>query len=250
LTAPNGQTATVTVTQPGTGTLTVSPTTWSPVYTGASETITVTANVSWTVASNESWLTASAASGSDNGSFTATVTANAGAARTGTITVTGSGITATVAVTQAGSPSGGPIAAGVYRIEEYDSGYSITASGASGAAVTQAAYTGAATQLWTVTGTNGVYQFKSSVSGDTGNVIMDQNSGSANGTLIVMGANTGSTAQEYTITAVGDGSGSYYITADNGGSYLGLNEYAGAGQQLQLQIKESYNWQRWLFIAE
>ncbi len=250
LTAPNGQQATVTITQPGSGSLVVSPTTWAPVYTGAHTTITVTANVAWTVTSNESWLTVSPASGTDNGSFTATVSANAGAARQGTITVSGSGINATVTVNQPGSPSGGPITAGVYRIEEYDSGYSITASGASGAAVEQAAYTGAASQLWNVTASNGVYQFKSTVGGDTGNVIMDQNNQGYNGTLIVLGANVSSTAQEYTITAVGDGSGSYYITANNGGSYLGLNEYAGPGQQLQLQMKESYNWQKWLFIAE
>jgi arabinan endo-1,5-alpha-L-arabinosidase len=251
LTAPNGQTATVTITQPGSGSLKVSPTTWSPPDTASTDTITVTADVAWTVSSNStSWLTVSPASGSNNGSFTATVTANNGGVRTGTITVTGSGINATVTVTQAASPSGGPIGAGLYQIKEYDSGYSITASGASGGAVTQTTYTGAATQLWNVTASSGIYQFKSDVSGDTGNVIMDQNSQGANGTLIVMGANTNSTAQEYTITAVGDGSGSYYITANNGGSYLGLNEYAGSGQQLQLQIKESYNWQRWLFISE
>ena len=250
ITAPNGQTATVTITQPGTSTLTVSPTSLSPSNAASSTAVTVTSNASWTVSSNStSWLTVSPASGTGNGSFTATVTANTGVARSGTITVTGGGITATVAVTQAAGASGGPITAGTYRIENYDSGFSMTASGGSGSAVTQAAYTAATSQKWQVTASAGVYQFKSTVSGDTGNVIMDQNSQSANGTLMVLGANASSTAQEYTITPCNDGSGAYYIIANNGGSYVGLNEYAGSGQQLQLQLKESYNWQRWTFVT-
>jgi len=187
--------------------------------------------------------------GTDNGSFTATVTANTGSARSGTITVTGGGVTATIPVTQAAGAGGGPITTGTYRIENYDSGFSITASGGSNSSVTQAAYTAAATQKWAITASAGVYQFESTVSGDTANVIMDQNSQSANGTLMVMGANAHSTAQEYTITPCNDGSGAYYIIANNGGSYVGLNEYAGTGQQLQLQLKESYNWQRWIFVA-
>jgi hypothetical protein len=115
--------------------------------------------------------------------------------------------------------------------------------------VTQAAYTGATSEQWQVTASRGVYQFESDVSGDSNNVIMDQNSQGFNGTLIVLGANTSTTAQQYTITPCNDGSGAYYIIANNGGSYLGLNEYAGPGQQLQLQLKESYNWQRWVFLS-
>jgi len=250
VTAPNGQTATVTITQPGTSSLATSPTSLSPSNAASHTTIDVTSNVSWTVSSNStSWLTVSPSSGSDNGSFTATVTANTGSARNGTITVTGGGDTVTIPVTQAAGAGGGPITAGTYRIENYDSGYSVTASGGSGTSVTQATYTAAASQKWSVTASAGVYQFKSTVSGDTSNVIMDQNSQGANGTLLVMGADTNSTAQEYTITPCNDGSGAYYIIANNGGSYVGLNEYAGSGQQLQLQIKESYNWQRWIFVA-
>jgi Viral BACON domain/Putative binding domain, N-terminal/Ricin-type beta-trefoil lectin domain-like len=250
LTAPGGQTATVSVAQPGTNSLTVAPASLSLANTASANTFTVTSNVEWTVSSNStSWLTVSPAGGSSNGSFTATALANSGSARSANITVLGGGITQTVAVTQAAGASGGPIAAGTYRIKNYDSGYSISAAGSSGAAVVQAGYTGAASEQWQVTASRGVYQFKSDVSGDGNNVIMDQNSEGYNGTLIVLGANTGSTAQQYTITPCNDGSGAYYIIANNGGSYLGLNEYAGSGQQLQLQLKESYNWQRWVFLA-
>jgi arabinan endo-1,5-alpha-L-arabinosidase len=250
ITAPNGQTATVTITQPGTSSLSTSPTSLSPTNAASQTTIDVTSNVAWTASSNStSWLTVSPASGSGNGTFSAAVTANTGTARSGTITVTGGGDTVTIAVTQAAGSSGGPIAAGTYRIENYDSGFSITASGASGTAVDQATYTAATTQQWLVTASAGIYQFKSTVSGDTGNIIMEQNSQSANGTLLVMGAEANTTAQQYTITPCNDGSGAYYIIANNGGSYVGLNQYAGSGQQLQLQVKESYNWQRWIFVA-
>jgi arabinan endo-1,5-alpha-L-arabinosidase len=250
LTAPGGQNATVNVTQPGTNSLSVAPTSLNLANTASGNTIEVTSNVAWTVSSDStSWLTVSPASGSSNGSFSATVIANSGSARSGTITVLGGGITRTVPVTQAAGASGGPIAAGTYRIKNYDSGYSLSATGAAGAAVIQAAYTGATSEQWQVTASRGVYQFKSDVSGDGGNVIMDQNGEGYNGTLIVLGANTGSTAQQYTITPCNDGSGAYYIIANNGGSYLGLNEYAGSGQQLQLQLKESYNWQRWVFLS-
>jgi hypothetical protein len=250
LAAPSGQSATVNVTQPGTNYLSVAPASLNLANTASGNAIDVTSNVTWTVSSDStSWLTVSPADGSSNGSFTATVIANAGSARSGTITVLGGGIRLTVPVTQAAGASGGPIAAGTYRIKNFDSGYSISAIGASGAAVIQAAYTGATSEQWQVTASRGVYQFKSDISGDGNNVIMDQNSEGYNGTLIVLGANTGSTAQQYTITPCNDGSSAYYIIADNGGSYLGLNEYAGSGQQLQLQLKESYNWQRWVFLS-
>jgi arabinan endo-1,5-alpha-L-arabinosidase len=249
LTAPGNQTATVSVTQPGTNSLSVAPTSLTLPNTASADTITVTSNVAWTVSSNSTWLTVSPASGSSNASFTATAAANTGSARSGNITVVGGGITVTVPVQQAAGASGGPIAAGTYRIENYDSGYSISATGASGAAVIQAAYTGSTSEQWQVTASRGIYQFKSNVSGDSTNVIMDQNGQGFNGTLIVLGANSGTTAQQYTITPCNDGSGAYYIIANNGGSYLGLNEYAGSGQQLQLQLKESYNWQRWVFLS-
>jgi Glycosyl hydrolases family 43/Viral BACON domain len=247
----NGQSATVTVTQPGTDSLSVSPTSLTLSNAASQTTINVTSNAaSWTVSSDSAtWLTVSAASGSGNGSFTATASANTGSARNGTITLTGGGLSATVSVSQDAGASGGPLAAGTYRIENYDSDYSISASGGSDSAVMQAAYTGTPSEQWVVTVSRGVYQFKSVVAGDTNNVIMDQNSQSANGTLLVMGANTSSTVQEYTITPCNDDSGAYYIIANNGGSYVGLNQYAGPGQQLQLQLKESYNWQRWVFVA-
>ncbi|MES1263768.1 MAG: cellulase family glycosylhydrolase, partial [Peristeroidobacter soli] len=86
----------------GGNSLTLSPTTMSLASSAASSTATVTANVSWTVTDDQTWITTSAASGSNNGSFSVSATANTGtAARTGTVTVTGGSITRTIAVTQA-----------------------------------------------------------------------------------------------------------------------------------------------------
>jgi hypothetical protein len=90
----------------GTSTLTISPTAASFGSSAASQAVAVTANVSWTVTDDQSWITASPASGANNGSFSVNATANtASASRNGTVSVTGGGITRTVAVTQAGSSS-------------------------------------------------------------------------------------------------------------------------------------------------
>jgi hypothetical protein len=85
--------------------LSLSPTSWSPTSSGSSTIITVTSNTSWTVSSNSAWLTVSPASGTGNGSITATVSTNSSTARNGTLTVTGGGITQTLSVTQAGVSS-------------------------------------------------------------------------------------------------------------------------------------------------
>ena len=86
-------------------TLSVSPS--SLIYTaaGESQTINVTSNTSWTVASSASWLTISPAAGSNNGTFTAVAAANTSTSqRTATITVSGTGVTAqTISVTQNGA---------------------------------------------------------------------------------------------------------------------------------------------------
>ena len=101
-----GITRTIAVTQAGqssTNNLAVSTSTLSLAAAAASSTISVTANVSWTVSDDQSWLSASPASGSNNGSFTVSTTANtASASRSGTVTVTGGGITRSISVTQAG----------------------------------------------------------------------------------------------------------------------------------------------------
>jgi len=255
------------------GSLAVSPTTYGfPASAAGSETVTVMANESWTVSSNQSWLTYSPSSGTNDGAVRMSVTANSGAApRSGVLTLTApGGQSATVNVTQPGTNSlsvaptsltlANTASANMFTVTSNvawtassDSTSWLTVSPASGSSngsltATAIANSGSSEQ-WQVTASRGVYQFKSDVSGDGNNVIMDQNSQGYNGTLIVLGANSGSTAQQYTITPCNDGSGAYYIIANNGGSYLGLNEYAGAGQQLQLQLKESYNWQRWVFLS-
>ena len=103
-----GITRTIAVTQsaPAANNLTLSASSLSLASAASSSAVNVTANVSWTVTDDQSWLSASPASGSNNGSFTVSATANSGTtARTGTVTVTGGGLTRTVAVTQAGQSS-------------------------------------------------------------------------------------------------------------------------------------------------
>jgi hypothetical protein len=95
-----GLTRTVTVSQAAPN-LTMTPTTNAVSPLSGSVTITLTSNVNWTVSSNAAWLTFSPASGSNNGSITASYTANTGSARTGTLTFSGGGINRTVTVTQA-----------------------------------------------------------------------------------------------------------------------------------------------------
>ena len=88
----------------GSNNLTVSPDNLSFTSAAGSSPVSVTSNVSWTVSANQSWLSVSPASGSNNGSFTASATANTGSAsRSATITVSGGGISRTITVTQSGS---------------------------------------------------------------------------------------------------------------------------------------------------
>lgn len=75
-----------------------------PVTGQTGSTITVTANVAWTVTSDSSAATiTSGASGNGNGSFTYSVAANTGAQRTVHLIVTGSTAVATVTLTQVGA---------------------------------------------------------------------------------------------------------------------------------------------------
>jgi hypothetical protein len=100
-----------------TGTLSISPTSWSPPAATASTTISVTSNVAWSVFSNQPWLTFSPVSGSNNGSVVATVAQNTSTSRSGAITVIGGGVTQTASVTQAGVASvyAGVIAGDIYK---------------------------------------------------------------------------------------------------------------------------------------
>ncbi len=96
----------ITVTQAGTAvvnSLTLSTTTLNSTPPQGGMQFGVTSNVSWTATDDQSWLTVTPASGSNNGTITASYTANTGATRTGTITVTGGGITRTVTVSQFGT---------------------------------------------------------------------------------------------------------------------------------------------------
>jgi hypothetical protein len=88
-----------------TGTLSISPTSWSPPSTTASTTIIVTSDVAWSVFSNQPWLTVTPFSGSGNGSVVATVAQNTSTSRSGAITVMGGGVTQTASVTQAAPSS-------------------------------------------------------------------------------------------------------------------------------------------------
>lgn len=83
--------------------LTVTPSNRDVTSSSGSTTFSVSSNTTWTVSDNVSWLAASPASGSNNGTITATYSSNAGAQRVATITVTGLGVTpaTTVTVTQA-----------------------------------------------------------------------------------------------------------------------------------------------------
>lgn len=84
--------------------LTVSPSNQNVNSPAGSTTFSVSSNVSWTVTSGAAWITVSPASGSNNGTITATYTANTGGTtRVGTITVTNGTLSQNVTVTQLGA---------------------------------------------------------------------------------------------------------------------------------------------------
>lgn len=92
------------VTTGGASSLTVSPTSRSYGAAAATQTASITSNVSWTASDNQSWITVTPTSGSNNATLNIAVTQNTGSAsRSGTVTVTGGGFTRTVAVTQSGT---------------------------------------------------------------------------------------------------------------------------------------------------
>jgi hypothetical protein len=82
--------------------LSINPPSWTAPPAGATQPVSVTSNVSWTVSSNQSWLRVSPTSGSNNGSFTMTADPNtSGSSRSATVTVTGGGISRPISITQA-----------------------------------------------------------------------------------------------------------------------------------------------------
>ena len=99
--AYSGVTLTATYSAYSGPTLTVNPSALSLGSGAASQTLSISGNVSWAATDNADWLTVSPASGDGNGTVTVTATANTGASsRSATVTVSGGGITRTVAVTQ------------------------------------------------------------------------------------------------------------------------------------------------------
>lgn len=84
--------------------LTVSPSNQNVTAAAGSTAFSVSSNVSWTASTTATWITLSPASGTNNGTVTATYTANGTtSSRVGTITITGGGFTQNVTVTQAGT---------------------------------------------------------------------------------------------------------------------------------------------------
>ena len=72
----------------------------------ASNTVTITSNVDWTVTTSAPWIKVSAASGSNDGSFDITVDPNDGGFRAGTVTISGGGRSDIVSVSQRGESGG------------------------------------------------------------------------------------------------------------------------------------------------
>lgn len=72
---------------------------------GASQTVTLTSNISWSANSGTYWLDVTPANGSNNSTLTLTANAanSSATSRSGTITVTGNGLTETISVSQEGS---------------------------------------------------------------------------------------------------------------------------------------------------
>lgn len=91
----------VTITQSGNPTLSVSPGSRNVGSGMSSTTFTVTSNTSWTAYDDADWLTIAPTNGSNDGIITANFTENTTTStRTGTLTVSGSGIKVSVVVIQ------------------------------------------------------------------------------------------------------------------------------------------------------
>jgi Viral BACON domain/Putative binding domain, N-terminal len=169
----------ITVTQPGTCSSAISPTSQSFGANGGNATVALTspAGCAWTAVSNASWITVtSGASGSGSGSIGFTVAANTtSSSRTGTLTIGGS----TFTVTEAGSSCSDSIS---------PTSQSVAASGGSGS-VSVTAGTGCA---WAAT------------SNATWITITSGANGSGNGTVaFTVAANTSSSSRSATLTVAG-----------------------------------------------
>jgi len=87
-------------------TIEVNPSTQSlPQMAATGQTVSVSANISWSVVSSVDWLVVTSGStGTDYGTVTYRVEANDGDARVGILTLSGSGVVRTITVTQAAMP--------------------------------------------------------------------------------------------------------------------------------------------------
>jgi hypothetical protein len=94
----------VTVTQSGINTLSITPSNQDVGSEAGSTTFSITSSTGWTITDNAGWLTVNPASGSGNGTITASCTANTSATtRVGIITISGTGVSSQpVTVTQSG----------------------------------------------------------------------------------------------------------------------------------------------------
>lgn len=153
----------------------------------------------------------------------------------------------TVGACAAGS---GPIATGTYRLTNKDSNLSWDSwgcSGNAGEAVAQGAYNGYNCQKWHISSTSGsTYRIKSHINSNSA-----ETTGCAayTGALLQLGPYSNAACEQFTFTPTGDGDGSYYITLSSGGRRVGVPQFSGSGQQLQLQDPASHLWQKWFIVA-
>jgi hypothetical protein len=96
----------VTVTQSGINTLSLTPSNQDVGSDAGSITFNVSSNTSWTVSDDAAWLTVSPTSGSDNGTLTATFTANTlTPSRVGTITISGTEVSSQIVTITQSEPT-------------------------------------------------------------------------------------------------------------------------------------------------
>ena len=229
-------------------TLNVSPPSFSFGSAASSQSVSITANTSWTVSDNQSWISVSPTSGSNNGSTSVSVTANAGASRSGAVTITGGGITRTVTVSQAAPGGGGGFpAAGTYSLRNRTSGRMLDNLGATadGANVGQWADGSSNNQRWVLSYISANVVKLQCV---TGSKYLDGMGRTSNGSLVGQWAGGSSNNQRWTI--VDAGSGYYKLKNVATGLCLdvGASPYVNGDIVEQWPDGSSQN-QHWQFVA-
>ena len=211
----------VTVTQSGINILSITPFNRNLGSGSGITTFTINSNTSWTISSNASWLTVSPASGSGNGTITATCSANTlASARIGTITVSGTGVNPLfVTVSQSGisllavTPFNRNVGSGTGTTT-----FSITSN-----------------TSWTI-------------SSNSGWLTVNPASGTGNGTITAtFAANTLASARIATITISGAGASSQPVTVTQSGIDLlavtPINQAVGSGAgDIAFSISSNTSW--------